>query len=368
MYRLLVCIMLLGAAAGCTQRSDTTQESQEQRNETDTVYGNHADSRIPDAEVLASNLDIPWDIAKTEDGFFISERNGNIIKIDSNNKKENMALELKKEIVARGEGGLLGFILHPDYPNNQLAIIYHTYQEKGETLNRIAAVKRQGDEWVEQDVLLSGIPGGRIHNGGRIAIGPDGYLYAAAGDAGNREAARDPGQLNGKILRVALDGSIPEENPFDQSPVFSYGHRNPQGLAWSEDGTMYAAEHGQSAHDEINKIEPGKDYGWPVIQGGEQQEGMETPIFHSGNETWAPSGLGYYDGKLYAAGLAGRQIIRFDLEERESDVFYKEAGRIRDIFIEEDGTMYLITNNTDGRGNPDEDDDHLLKIELDEEG
>ncbi|WP_070119604.1 PQQ-dependent sugar dehydrogenase [Bacillus marinisedimentorum] len=366
MYRLLVLLLILAAAAGCSEENETAKEAPKQQKESSMESGNDKESRIPDAEVLASNLDIPWDIAKTEDVFFISERNGNITRIDSNEKREDMALNLEKEISARGEGGLLGFVLHPDYHKNQRAIIYYTYQESGETLNRIVAVERKENEWVEEQELLGSIPGGRIHNGGRIAIGPDGYLYAAAGDAGEAEAAQDPSVLNGKILRIALDGSIPSENPVENSPVYSYGHRNPQGLAWSEEGTMYAAEHGQSAHDEINKIEPGKNYGWPVIQGDEQQEAMETPVFHSGNETWAPSGLGYYSGNLYAAGLAGRQIRRFDLKKQESSVLFEGAGRIRDIFIEGDGTMYLITNNTDGRGNPDEDDDHLLKVDLGE--
>jgi glucose/arabinose dehydrogenase len=318
---------------------------------------------LKDAEVLATNLDVPWDMIKYGDMFYISLRGGEIIKVAPGGEVTPMALELQKDVNQQGEGGLLGFVLAPDFESTSEAFIYYTYKEKGETYNRIVKVKKVGNGWQEQDVLLSGIPGGAIHNGGRLEIGPDDKLYITTGDAGTEANAQDLNSLSGKILRMNFDGTVPADNPFPDSYVYSYGHRNPQGLAWSEDGKLYSAEHGSSAHDEINLIQPGKNYGWPVIMGDETKDGMVAPLFHSGEKTWAPSGLAYHEGKLYVAGLAGEQIRVFNLEKHTSEVFFENVGRIRDISIE-DGSMYVITNNTDGRGDSASKDDRLLKQKL----
>ncbi|HZG72162.1 MAG TPA: PQQ-dependent sugar dehydrogenase, partial [Chondromyces sp.] len=239
----------------------------------------------------------------------------------------------------------------------------HSYYEDGMVYNRIVQVRKEENEWQETLELLAGIPGGSIHNGGRLAFSPDGKLFATAGDAGNPENAQSLDTLAGKILRVNTDGSIPDDNPFARSYIYSYGHRNPQGLAWAEDGTMYSTEHGQRAHDEINLIKPGKNYGWPIIQGDEQEEGMERPIFHSGEETWAPSGMSYDSGTLYVAALRGQKMLAFNLETKEIQTVYNHAGRLRGILIS-GHFIYFITNNTDGRGTPAEDDDKLMKISL----
>ena len=202
-----------------------------------------------------------------------------------------------------------------------------------------------------------------FHNGGRVKIGPDHKLYVTTGDAGDKANAQERQSLAGKILRLALDGKVPADNPFPHSYVFSYGHRNPQGLAWNEDGHLYSAEHGPTAHDEINRIVPGHNYGWPVITGGETKKGLETPLFHSGDETWAPSGLSFADGKLYIAGLRGVQIRRFDLTHERSERIFQGVGRLRDVWVD-DRAIYVITNNRDGRGDPEQEDDRLLKLNL----
>jgi glucose/arabinose dehydrogenase len=316
------------------------------------------------AEVITTDLDIPWNITKQNNTFYLSQRPGYIVKVDGDSGRKTVQnLEVTKKILHSGEGGLLGFILAPDFDTSQEAIAYHTYREDGTVFNRIIALKLTGNTWTEKWIILEGIPGGRIHNGGRIQIGPDGKLYATAGEAGNPENAQNLQTLAGKILRMELDGSIPDDNPFNNSYVYSYGHRNPQGLAWDQNGNLYSSEHGQSAHDEINLVEPGKNYGWPVIEGDEQESGMVPPIFHSGNVTWAPSGMAITDNKIYVSNLRGEQILVFDLAEKTVDTFFQSAGRMRDVLIEGDA-LYAITNNRDGRGTPREGDDKLLKLPL----
>jgi glucose/arabinose dehydrogenase len=167
--------------------------------------------------------------------------------------------------------------------------------------------------------MLDGIPGDTNHNGGRIKVGPDGYLYVTTGERYKPELAQDKDSLGGKILRISLDGSIPQDNPWPDSPVYSWGHRNPQGLAWQPDtGVLYSSEHGQSSHDEINIIKPGANYGWPLIEGdetaGKGGVSLRLPLLHSGNQTWAPSGMtfitqGPWSGELLVAGLAGEQLL-----------------------------------------------------------
>jgi glucose/arabinose dehydrogenase len=198
-----------------------------------------------------------------------------------------------------------------------------------------------------------------------MKIGPDGKLYITTGDATTPSVAQNLGSLNGKILRMNLDGSIPADNPYPNSYVYSYGHRNPQGLAWIGE-TLYASEHGQSAHDEINRIVAGANYGWPVIQGLEKKAGMETPLFQSGAEvTWAPSGMAAEDGKLYVAELRGNAVRVFDVEQKQSRVVISDLGRIRDVFVDGD-YLYLVSNNTDGRGNPNERDDKLYRVRVED--
>jgi len=319
---------------------------------------------VSNPTIIATNLTIPWMINKTDGTFLIPERVGRLSEIEeATGIVTPQQLNLQKDIVHEGEGGFLGFTLTPDYANSNQAFLYHTYLEDGEILNRVILVERNDSTWIEESVLLEGIPGGRIHNGGRIKIGPDQKLYVTAGDAGFPENSQNKTSLAGKILRMNLDGSIPNDNPFPNSYVYSYGHRNPQGLAWDEKGTLYSTEHGQSAHDEINLIEPGKNYGWPVIEGDETETGMITPIYHTGEETWAPSGIDYANGKLYIATLRGARVRSYDVESGRIDTILDINSRMRDVYIE-DSVLYTITNNTDGRGNPKEDDDKLLSIPL----
>lgn len=346
---LLLTILLL---VGCSQ-------NKQQQNETfkDTTVSNK------ELVVVADNLETPWSIEKLGDTFYLSERPGNILKI-VNGAIDSQGVELKKELSTASEAGLLGFVLAPDFSDSKHAYAYYTYEDSFGQFNRIVTLRLEGNRWREESLLLDKIPSGTYHHGGRLKIGPDGKLYATAGDASQPSIAQDLKSLGGKIFRMNLDGSVPSDNPFPDSYVYSYGHRNPQGITWSSDGTLYASEHGNSAFDEINKIEAGKNFGWPLIEGLEEQEGMVTPLFTSGsNATWAPSGMDYYNGKLYVASLRGNAVLEFDLATGDQKEIITKLGRIRDVLVE-DGFLYFISNNTDGRGDPQENDDKLYRVSL----
>ncbi|WP_449537412.1 PQQ-dependent sugar dehydrogenase [Ferdinandcohnia sp. Marseille-Q9671] len=342
--------LFLFVLVGCTQQEQEQKAKEEPSKEV-----------VSSPTIFATNLQIPWTIAKVDETFFLTERVGRLSQVNENVTTQQ--LKLTKEILHEGEGGLLGFTLAPDFDTTMQAFMYHTYREDGQIFNRVITVEKDGTIWEEKRVLLDKIPGGRIHNGGRIKIGPDQKLYVTAGDAGEPNNAQDLTSLAGKILRMDLDGSIPDGNPFPDSYVYSYGHRNPQGLAWDETGKLYSTEHGQSAHDEINVIQPGMNYGWPVIEGDEQDSNMETPLYHTGDYTWAPSGIQYANGKLYIATLRDSKIRSYDLQTGDIEVVLDIKSRMRDVYIE-DGFLYTITNNRDGRGDPKEGDDKLLSLPI----
>jgi glucose/arabinose dehydrogenase len=312
--------------------------------------------------VLADNLEVPWSIQKTGAVFYISERPGSIVKVE-NGKQVRQRVVLEKPLSEEAEAGLLGFVLHPQFSESQQAFAYYTYDALGSPFNRVVVLELKDHVWKEVRVLLDRIPSGPVHHGGRIKIGPDEKLYFSAGDAAVAENAQRVNNLNGKILRMNFDGSVPDDNPFPNSFIYSYGHRNPQGLAWDEEGTLYESEHGQSAHDELNRIVAGANYGWPIIEGTQRRQGMVTPIFQTGGVTWAPSGIAYQDGKLYVATLRGQALQEVDLVTLANQEIVTGLGRIRDVLI--DGEyLYFVSNNTDGRGNPDADDDKLYQVRL----
>lgn len=314
-------------------------------------------------EIIAEQLRTPWSIEKSDTALYVTERPGNIVKIMEGEVERQQVL-LKKELSTAPEAGLLGFVLAPDFTTTHIAYAYYTYEEGSTQFNRVVTLTLIDNKWLETDLLIDRIQSGTYHHGGRLKIGPDRKLYVTVGDATQPSLAQDLDALEGKILRFNLDGSIPNDNPFPRSYVYSYGHRNPQGLAWATDGTMYASEHGNAANDEINIIEKGKNYGWPLTEGTDKQQHMVTPLFTSGSaKTWAPSGIAVVDDQLYAAALRGTAVLTFDANMKKQDVLLSEFGRIRDVFM--DGSyLYFISNNTDGRGNPQPDDDKLYRIPL----
>ncbi|MCF6138577.1 PQQ-dependent sugar dehydrogenase [Pseudalkalibacillus berkeleyi] len=344
---------------GCSSNQEDNHDTSEYKGTSKPAY----EENRQDAEILATKLKVPWQINVINDTvFYLSGRTGEVYSIKGDSKQKQK-INLSEKVVARTEGGLLGFLILEQQSEPLEAIVYHTYQKDGKLLNRVVRVQKEESVWLETSVLLENIPGGPIHNGGRIALGPDGFLYITTGDAGNKALSQDSKSLAGKILRIQLDGKIPADNPIAESPIYSIGHRNPQGLGWDSDGTMYSSEHGSRGHDEINKIVPGGNYGWPNIQGDEEQEGMIRPVFHSGNETWAPSGLDISGSKIYVAALAGEQIRVFDLKKGTHSVWKDGYGRMRDVKIV-DEYLYTVTNNTDGRGKPKKNDDRLLRFKV----
>ncbi|PYZ93853.1 quinoprotein glucose dehydrogenase [Salipaludibacillus keqinensis] len=315
-----------------------------------------------EVETVANNLDVPWSVMVQEDAFYMSERNGSIVVVNGS-EMERQELMTSDPIAHEGEAGLLGFVLADDYEDSREGIAYYTFvNEQGNLMNRVVKIEND-DGWEETEILLDEIPGDRIHNGGRLAIGPDNMLYVTTGDANIPEDSQDETNLAGSILRMTHKGEVPEDNPLEGSYVYSYGHRNPQGLAWNSEGNLYSSEHGPAAQDELNLIEPGKNYGWPVIEGDESADDMEEPIIHSGEDTWAPSGIAFWTDHLLMTGLRGESLYYYHEEENNIVQIFEGKGRLRDVKVE-GNSIYIITNNTDGRGSPDEDDDKLLKLTL----
>lgn len=317
--------------------------------------------------VLATGLEIPWALDFLPDGNIIfTERPGRVRLYQMGQGLLPDPIYTVPNISAQGEGGLLGIAVHPDFENNHYIYLYYTVDQAGGAINRVQRYKKNGNSLETDKVILDNIPAGNIHDGGRIKFGPDGYLYLGSGDAGNADAAQELKSLDGKILRITDDGGIPEDNPFPGSPVYSYGHRNPEGLAWDNLGRLWATEHGSSGTDELNLIEPGKNYGWPVIRGNDTREGMVTPVINSGSNTWAPSGAAFYEGRIFFTGLRGASLFEAVINGDEVTLrrhLEGEYGRLREVVVGPDGFFYITTSNRDGRGSPAANDDRILKID-----
>lgn len=327
-------------------------------------------------EVVAENLLVPWAIDISNEGkLYFTERSGAIKVIENGKLRPDPLIIFRGAFTSVGEGGLMGIALDPNFSQNRYMYVMHTYAEGNRLYNRVLRLVENNNRAFINKVLLEKIPGGRIHDGGRIKIGPDEKLYITTGDAGDAELAQDPKSLAGKILRIELDGTIPSDNPIANSPVYSLGHRNSQGLAWDSKNVLYASEHGQTAHDEINIIVPGANYGWPLFQGDEDstEVKIQKPLLHSGDDTWAPSGItfvnqGPWKGKLLVATLRGERLLGITLNGNGTVVknvepwFNKEYGRLRDVIQGKDGSIYIATNNRDGRGTPKVGDDKIIRL------
>lgn len=317
-------------------------------------------------EIVADNLQIPWEIVFLLDGdLLVTERPGTLKRIG----KEGHVYSIDG-VEHMGEGGLLGMALHPRFSENHWIYLYFTTKIDDGLKNRVERYRYERDRLSERTMIINNIPGAPYHDGGRIAFGPDGYLYITTGDAGNSKLAKNINSLAGKILRTKDDGSIPSDNPFGNAS-YSYGHRNAQGMAWDNKGRLWATEHGRSGIlsglDELNLIEKGKNYGWPVIQGNERKTGMETPIVQSGpDETWAPAGMAFWDNSLFFGGLRGESLYEVNMiGDKQVDLrvhFRSEFGRIRTVVLGSDGYLYITTSNTDGRAEPKPNDDKIIRI------
>jgi len=316
-----------------------------------------------DVDVIVDGLNNPWEIVFGPEGeIFFTERDGRVWKIE--NFGEAKVIETFPKSGSM-EGGTLGLALHPDFKNNQKIYIYQTNLELEFFQNKVFSFTVDGDALTDKQVVIDGIPGAPWHDGGRIAFGPDGKLYITTGDAINPGWSQDLSSLAGKILRINPDGTIPDDNPFDSSAIFSYGHRNPQGIAWNDDGLLVSSEHGPSGemgygHDEINVIVKGKNYGWPKVVGDSSDDIFVNPIIHSGQSTWAPSGMVFFnsdkipslEGKFLVGALRGQHLMVVNVAEDGSlisteKMFEGDFGRIRTAQIGPDGILYLLTANGD---------------------
>ena len=314
--------------------------------------------------VYAQNLEVPWALAFLPDGNLLAtERKGtvNLINSEGNIGK----IFTVNNVLQTGESGLHGIAVHPDFGNNQLIYLYYTYRGDGDnTLNRVSLFRFDGKTFTDEKIIVDAIPGAVFHDGGRIKFGPDKNLYITTGDARNPSLSQDVNSLAGKILRVDDEGNPAPGNPFG-TRVYSYGHRNPQGIAWDENGRLWETEHGDSATDEFNLIAIGKNYGWPTIRGDQTQESMKSPIIHSGSETWAPAGAAFLNGSVFLAGLRGQALFEAKIENGTVSLVEHlkgQLGRLREVVVGPDNMLYITTSNRDGRGVPTSDDDKIIRV------
>lgn len=334
-------------------------------------------------EVWVKNLRIPWELVfLSENKALVTERAGQIRLIENGILQEK-PYKIINEVAHIGEGGLMGMAKHPDYPEQKYLYIMHSYQDGNKIFNRVVRYHDAETTMEFDKVIVDRIPGSRVHNGGRIAFGPDGMLYITTGDTWQSEIAQNVGNLGGKILRFTPGGETPFDNPFNNSPVYSLGHRNPQGLAWHpETGDLFSSEHGPSGEfglsgkDIINIIRKGGNYGWPLVLGDANVEPYIDPIIMWPQAT-PPSGMTFWNEQLYVATLRSQALIRISFkrtadsfEVNNIDRLFADGwfsgiyGRLRNVVTGPDNSLYVLTNNHDGRGIPREGDDKILRLTL----
>ena len=304
---------------------------------------------------------MPWSVVFVDGVALVSERDSaRILEVSPDGAVREVGTV--EGVDAEGEGGLLGLAVDGE----RRLYVYST----GYTGNRVQRYDLVGDPGSfairNRESLRGELPSGRNHNGGRIAFGPDGMLYVAVGDAGDGEDAQDLDSWGGKILRMTPDGDIPEDNPFPDSLVYSYGHRNVQGMAWSEDGTMFATEFGQDTWDELNIIVPGGNYGWPAVEGIALEEDYIDPVQQWAPTAASPSGMAIVDETIMIANLRGEVLRTVPVAAASTfvDHFAVTYGRLRDVALAPDGSLWLLTSNTDGRGKPLAIDDRIIAVDL----
>jgi len=363
----IIMIIAISVATVLSTPSDTTVPIPEPAT---TDNANQTNKGI---RTIAQNLDVPWaiDIA-VDNRIFFTEKPGRLGMIHANGTlASEPVVNIHTEDI--GEAGLMGLALHPNFTQNHLMYVYHTYAKNDGLYNKVLMLTEKNNKIVNSKIILDCIPASDSNNGGRIKFGPDGKLYVSTGDSETPELAQNTKSLAGKLLRLNDDGTIPDDNPIPESPVYSYGHRDIQGFAWHPiTKKLYASEHGPAGNDEVNIIEPGSNYGWPIEVCNHSTSSapirFETPEYCFNPEI-APSGLtiaasnklGYQNDILFTT-LRGSHLHHIDLETRIQDNVLVGYGRLSDIVEAHDGSLYVLTTNRNAIGIGNANDDHILQI------
>ncbi len=312
-------------------------------------------------EVVATGLQVPWGLAFLPNGdALVGERNsGRVLRVRPGSTPQVVATI--SGVTAIGEGGLLGLAVSPTFTQDNYVYAYYTSAND----NRVIRFSLNSPQ--TQETILTGIPRGQYHNGGRIAFGPDRLLYISTGDAGQSANSQNLNSLGGKILRIHPDGTVPSDNPFPGSPVYSLGHRNVQGLAWDSDGRLYVSELGQNAWDEVNHVVPGGNYGWPIVEGIGSDPNYRNPIVTWRTSEASPSGAAIANDTLFVAALRGQRLWAVPLDGSggagtPTAVLQGAYGRLRTVAVGPDGWLWLTNTNRDGAGFPRPNDDQILRF------
>jgi glucose/arabinose dehydrogenase len=364
---LAVTLVLAGCSDGDTGRNETGR-NETGRDETGspTITATPSEPRTDGTgpelvETISTGLRVPWGLAFLPDGAaIVTERDsGRVLEIRGRAVREIGRLD---DVAATGEAGLLGVEVSPDYVSDHRLYFYLTTAED----NRVVSAEYTGRRLGPARAVLTGIPNGQIHDGGRLEFGPDGFLYVSTGETGNGDLAPDRGSLGGKILRITKDGEPAPGNPDPDSPVWTWGHRNVQGLALDDEGRLWASEFGANTFDELNLVEKGHNYGWPEVEGNGDVKGLTDPQVVWRTAEASPSGLAFRDGVLWMASLRGERLWRVTVvdgrAEKPDDFFVGAYGRLRTVVVAPDGNLWVTTSNQDGRGTPTAEDDRILVI------
>lgn len=378
---LLAFLALLALNVGCRSWPTDTDGSQGENQASVSVDTSAGRLRV---ETLASGLDTPWDLTwGPDDTIWVTERNGVISRVETTTGRVTRVG--KVGVIEVSESGLMGMAFHPDFSAQPYVYVIHSFAYRGSIRNRLVRMRFYGDSLGSPKILLDNIPGARNHNGSRLAVGPDRYLYITTGDAQNSSLAQKRSSLAGKVLRLTLDGHPAPGNPFDNA-VYSFGHRNAQGIVFHPGtGALYITEHGPADNDEVNLIKKGGNYGWPKVRGFCdgwvekffcRQNNVIEPLF-AWTPTIAPSGIDFYNaelipgwkGNLLFTTLKGSALYRLVFSPdgnriiKQEVYFQGQFGRLRDVLVGPQGEVYLATSNRDGRGTPAANDDRILRIQ-----